>query len=156
MNAKTILFSLAFFIVANLHLAAQSTTEEEVLAPIHLLFDGMRAGDSSMVRAAFHPTARLQTTYTDKNGVPQIHTGDLEKFLIQIGSPHDQPLDEQIWAYEVKVEDNLASVWTPYTFYLGEQMLHCGVNAFQIAKTPDGWKIIQIADTRTKEGCREK
>lgn len=156
MNSKIIVITLVLFIVANFNLSAQEDLEAAVLAPIHQMFDGMRAGDSSMVRAAFHPTARLQTTYTDQEGVPQIHTGDLNKFLTQIGTPHDQIYDEQIWAYEVSVEDNLASVWTPYTFYLGDQMLHCGVNAFQVARTADGWKIIQVADTRTKEDCKEK
>lgn len=156
MNFKTILITLALFIVANFSLSGQSTTEEEVLLPIHQLFDGMRAGDSSMVRMAFHPTARLQTTFTNQEGKPQIHTGDLEKFLVSIGSPRDQIYDEQIWSYDVKIEDNLATVWTPYTFYLGEQLSHCGVNAFQLANTEEGWKIIQITDTRKKEGCQEK
>lgn len=156
MNIKTTLFTLALFIVANFSLSAQATTEAEVLAPIHKLFDGMRAGDSSMVRAAFHATARLQTTFTDKEGNPQIHTGELDKFLVSIGTPREQIYDEQIWGYDVKIEDNLATVWTPYTFYLGETMSHCGVNAFQLAKTTDGWKIIQITDTRKKEGCQEK
>ena len=85
-----------------------------------------------------------------------VHTADLEKFLVQIGTPHDQVYDEQIWGYDVKLEDNLATVWTPYSFYLGETLLHCGVNAFHVAKTEDGWKIIQITDTRKKEGCKEK
>ncbi|PHN03376.1 nuclear transport factor 2 family protein [Flavilitoribacter nigricans] len=156
MNFKTILITLALFIVANFTLSAQSETEEAVLAPIHKLFDGMRAGDSSMVRAAFHPTARLQTTFTDKEGKPQIQTADLEKFITNIGTPHEQVYDEQIWGYEVMIEDNLATVWTPYTFYLGERMSHCGVNAFQVAKTEDGWKILQITDTRKKENCQEK
>lgn len=156
MNFKITLATLALFIVANFSLTAQSSTEEEVLVPIHKLFDGMRAGDSSMVRAAFHPTARLQTTFTDQDGHPQINTGDLEKFIVNIGTPRDQVYDEQIWSYEVKIEDNLATVWTPYTFYLGDRMSHCGVNAFQLANTTDGWQIIQITDTRKKDGCQEK
>jgi hypothetical protein len=156
MNFKTIFFTCALFIVADFTLSAQDNVEKEVVQPIHQLFDGMRAGDSSMVSAAFHATARLQTTYTDKDGNPQVHTGDLGKFLVQIGTPHDQVYDEQIWGYEIKLEDNLATVWTPYTFYLGETLSHCGVNAFHVIKTGDGWKITQITDTRKKEGCREK
>ena len=156
MNIKTLFFTLAIFIVADYTLSGQSDVKEEVLKPIHQLFDGMRAGDSTMVRAAFHPSARLQTTFTDKEGNPRLQTGDLERFVTQIGTPHDQIFDEVIWDYQVKIEDNLASVWTPYTFYLGDKFSHCGVNAFQIAKTENGWQIIQIADTRTKEDCRER
>lgn len=156
MNLKFTLITLALFIVGHFSLSAQSDQEEEVLTPIHQLFDGMRAGDSSMVSAAFHPDARLQTTFTDPDGHPQLRTGDIQRFLTSIGTPHEQVFDEKIWSYEVKIEDNLATVWTPYTFYLGEQMSHCGVNAFQLAKTEAGWQIIQITDTRKKEGCRQE
>lgn len=156
MKIKPILFTCALFIVADYSLHAQENIEQEVLTPIHQLFDGMRAGDSSMVRAAFHPTARLQTTFTDNEGQAKIQTGDLEKFLVAIGSPRDEVYDEQIWDYNVRLEDNLATVWTPYTFYRGETLSHCGVNAFHIVKTKDGWKITQITDTRKKDGCREK
>lgn len=156
MNIKITFLLLALFIVSDYSLVAQSSAEEAILVPIHKLFDGMRAGDSSMVRSAFHPTARLQTTYTDQEGIPRLTTSDLEKFITNIGTAHEQVYDEQIWSYEVKVENNLATVWTPYTFYLGEQLSHCGVNAFQLANTASGWKIIQITDTRKREGCREK
>lgn len=155
MNLKAIVFTCALFIVADFSLNAQSNIEEEVLKPIHQLFDGMRAGDSTMVRAAFHSTARLQTTFTDQEGHARIQTGNLENFLVAIGTPRDEVYDEQIWDYEVKLEDNLATVWTPYTFYRGETLSHCGVNAFHIVKTDDGWKITQITDTRKKDGCRE-
>jgi hypothetical protein len=40
-----------------------------------------------------------------------------------------------------------------YTFYVGDQMSHCGVNAFQLMKTTEGWKIIGITDTRRKDNC---
>ena len=33
-------------------------------------------------------------------------------------------------------------------------MSHCGINAFQLFKSSDGWKVIQITDTRNKEGCQ--
>jgi hypothetical protein len=31
---------------------------------------------------------------------------------------------------------------------------HCGVDAFILVLTEDGWRILSIADTRTTEGCR--
>lgn len=45
----------------------------------------------------------------------------------------------------------LATAWTPYAFYLGDTLSHCGTNAFQLAKLKDDWKIIQITDTRRKD-----
>lgn len=49
----------------------------------------------------------------------------------------------------------LATAWTPYAFYLGGGLSHCGVNAFQLFNGKDGWSIIRITDTRRREGCEE-
>lgn len=136
---------------------AQNNEEEKaVIASIQQLFDGMRQADSSMLRNVFHPEARLQSAFINKEGQSVLRGGDIDKFITQIGTPHDETYDEQIWSYEVRIDGNLASVWTEYTFYLGEKMSHCGVNAFHLFKGADGWKITQITDTRRRTNCQEK
>lgn len=136
-------------------LTAQYTEEEQAaIKSIKQFFDGMRAGDSSIISATLHPTVRFQTVFTDRNGQAQIRMGDAQRFLAQIASPHDEVYDEKIWTYEVKIDGNLASIWTEYSFFLGETFSHCGVNAFHLFKSADGWKITQITDTRRKEKCR--
>jgi hypothetical protein len=64
-------------------------------------------------------------------------------------------LNEKLNGYEIKVDGDLASAWTPYEFYVGEEFSHCGVNSFQLLKTADGWKIFHIVDTRRKDNCVE-
>lgn len=147
---------LAFLLVSFTVAAQQSTEEKAVIATIQQLFDGMRQSDSSLVRAAFHPEARLQSAVINQEGQPVLHEGDLDKFAMQIGTPHDQVFDEKIWSYEVKIDGRLASVWTEYTFYLGEKLSHCGVNAFHLFKGENGWKITQVTDTRRRDNCREE
>jgi hypothetical protein len=49
------------------------------------------------------------------------------------------------------VDGPLATAWMDYTFHVGERFSHCGVNAFQLFRSDDGWQIIQIADTRRSE-----
>jgi hypothetical protein len=44
-------------------------------------------------------------------------------------------------------------VWTPYAFYYDGNFSHCGVDSFQLARTAEGWKVVQIADTRRTQGC---
>ncbi|MCU0443517.1 MAG: nuclear transport factor 2 family protein [Microscillaceae bacterium] len=134
---------------------SQTTAENEVIAVIKQMFDGMRKGDSSMVRAVFDASIRLQTTFTNKDGKSGLHTENtLDNFLKAVGTPHPQVFDERIKSYEVRIDDNLATVWTPYEFYLGTTFSHCGVNAFQLFKSEKGWKIIHITDTRRKQGCQ--
>ena len=53
----------------------------------------------------------------------------------------------------MRIDDNLATVWNQYAFYLGDTLHHCGVDAFQLFRSSDGWKIIQVSDTQRTEGC---
>lgn len=127
-----------------------------VKVPIERLFDGMRAGDSSMVRTAFLPEAQLQTIAQDESGETIVRSQPIDGFLQVIGTPREEVLDERIWSYDIRVDGPLATVWTPYSFFLGEHLSHCGVNAFQLINTRSGWKISQIIDTRRREGCRQE
>lgn len=126
----------------------------EVVQTIQKLFDGMRAGDSSMVSSVFDPNASMHTTFFDPEGNPQLRTGSLAGFLNAIGSPKDEIWDERILGYDVQIDQSMATVWTPYAFFRGENFSHCGVNAFQLYKSEEGWKIINIMDTRQREGCQ--
>ncbi len=78
----------------------------------------------------------------------------IDAFVAAVGTPHDEVWDERIWNVQVRVDGNLATAWMDYAFYLGERFSHCGVNAFQLFRGPEGWRIIQIADTRRREGCQ--
>jgi ketosteroid isomerase-like protein len=151
---KKILF--LFFLLAQFQGRAQSGDERAaVIATIQQMFDGMRAGDSAVVSSVFDPSARLQSAFISRDGKSMLATEATGKFAEAVGSPHEQVFDERIWSYDVNIDGNLATAWTEYTFFLGEKMSHCGVNAFQLFKSAEGgWKIIHIADTRRREGCR--
>ena len=145
-----------FFLLLSPSLIFAQNGEEELAVKtiIEKLFDGMRAGDSTIVRSVFDPSARLQTAFNDKEGNPVLRTGSIDRFVGAVGTPHDEIWDEKIWSYLTLIDGNLASVWTDYTFYLGEKMSHCGVNAFHLFKSKEGWKISQITDTRRTENCQ--
>jgi Putative lumazine-binding len=144
---RTTLTTLALTICLTGPVLGQSS-EAEVMATVQRLFDGMRAGDSGMVRSAFHPEARLARATPDG-----LSANPLDPFVTAIGTPHDQVWDEVIWDSEVQVDGHLAQVWTQYAFYRGDQFSHCGVDAFQLVNTADGWKIFQLTDTTRRDGC---
>lgn len=132
--------------------AGSSADRDAVLAVVHRFFDGMRAHDSAAIRITLHPDASLATTGT-KNGEPTVEAESIDAFLSAIaGSKRD--LDERIHDPEVRLDGGLASVWTAYDFYLDGAFSHCGVDAFQLGRTAEGWKIVHIMDTRRKGGCK--
>ena len=130
--------------------------EREVMAVVLRLFDGMRAGDSAMVRSAFDPGAQMATAVIRPTGEPayRFDAGAVDGFAKAVGTPHDKVWDEKLWEVKVLVDRNLATVWTKYAFFLGTDFSHCGVDTFTLGKGAEGWKIIFLADTRQREGCQ--
>ncbi len=122
------------------------------LQAVQALFDGMRARDSAAIRATLHPEARLLTAATDSTGSPVVESTPIADFLRAIAQAKSVP-DERISDPVVQVDDGLATVWARYAFYAGERFSHCGIDTFDLVLTPDGWRIVQIVDTRKREGC---
>jgi hypothetical protein len=149
---RVLAVALLLFGGAAMPLRAQAP-EAEVMGVVQRLFDGMRAGDSTAVRAVFHPDARLVSVGV-RGGQPLLRSEAVDAFVQAVGAPHEQVWDERIWDVEIRVDENLATAWMHYAFYLGDQFSHCGVNAFQFFHGSEGWRVIQITDTRRREGCR--
>ena len=123
-----------------------SLEQKEVLATIIELFDGYRAADNSRVRAVFTENASLLRV-GEKEGEPHLGSGSIDSFVNYVGSGLDKLHDEPLWDYEVRIDENLASVWTKYAFYLEGQYHHCGAESFQLFKSKGGWKIFLLVDT---------
>jgi len=125
-----------------------------IAATIIKMFDGMRAGDSAMVRSVLAPGARLVSIGTNQDGITQTHETPFGQFLTAIGSPHAEVWDERISNGKAEVDGDLGTYWCQYAFYVGNKFSHCGVDAFQLIRTPKGWRIFQVADTRRKDNCQ--
>lgn len=133
--------------------ALSQTEEEQVEAVIKSLFDGMRVKNPDQVAAAFSKDAMMQTVIAKPEG-SEVGSNAVADFVTRIAStPAETQLDERILEYQIKIDGTMASVWTPYHFYVNDKFSHCGVNSFQLVKMADGWKIVYIIDTRRKEPC---
>ncbi|MFN0255233.1 nuclear transport factor 2 family protein [Pedobacter ureilyticus] len=152
MNKLITLFGL-LVIAVTVPAAAQNPDEEAIKKTINQLFDGMRKSDSTLIRAAFNKEAILQTIGKTKEGNTIVRNTDLNQFIAGISKPHPDVYDERIAFTKILIDDNLASVWTDYKFYIEEKFSHCGVNSFQLVKTEKDWKILYLIDTRRKENC---
>lgn len=145
---------LLFFALGSLAVSAQSanTETEAVKKVINQLFEGMRKGDSTLVRSTFSKGMIMQTI-ANRQGSIQVKTDEPAGFLKAVGTPHAEVWDERITFDQVLIDANLASVWTSYKFYIGDKFSHCGVNSFQLVKTNEGWEIVYLIDTRRKDAC---
>ena len=131
---------------------APAAPDPEIMATVTKLFDAMRAKDTVALRAVFDSSARLVSAFTRRDGVTGVRATPIGDFVRAVGSA-TVALDERIRDPEVRQDGGLATVWTDYAFYADGQFSHCGVDAFQLAKTAAGWRIVALADTQRREGC---
>jgi hypothetical protein len=155
-NMRQIFLFFLLITTANPTFGQKSKPSEEVAvkAAIDQLFEGMRTMDSLKIRAVIYSKATLKTAFVDENGNPKLHSESIEDFIKSVGSSHKGIYDEKIWSYDIKIDGGLATAWTEYSFYLDKELLHCGVNAFELLKSDKGWKIIDITDTRRTDNCK--
>ena len=115
----------------------------------------MRKGDNSLMHDLFEEGAILESVFFNKEGQTVSRESTAASFIEAVGQSHDKIWDERIHNYDINIDGPLAIAWTPYSFYLGDEFSHCGVNVFTFVKTDGVWKIRQLRDTRKRADCKE-
>jgi hypothetical protein len=151
---RSFLLFILLATVTNIQLAnAQSTavsSQDSVAAVqqvVQNMFIAMKNSDTVLLKTCFSNNVIFQTI-VNKAGEISVKNESLQDFINSIGKQPVGSLDEQIKFESVKVNRELASVWTPYQFFYKEKYSHSGVNSFQLVKLTEGWKIQYIIDTR--------
>lgn len=133
----------------------QQSAETEIKLTIDQLFDGIRANDSLLIQPVVHQACTLQTIQNDKDGNVIISKTDMTAFIKSVGTKRaGVQLDERLSGYDIKIDGDLATAWTPYSFFVNDNFSHCGVNAFTLVRQNNSWKILSITDTRRKTDCK--
>ena len=102
----------------------------------------MKTSNGAMISAAFADSAVLQTLSRDKvSGKIKVRNESVNEFVKSISTLAVNAADERIAFNTVKIDADLASVWTPYQFYFNGKFSHCGVNSFQLVRLNGEWTI---------------
>ena len=126
-----------------------SEPEEVVIA----FFNAFHQQATLAMRELVHSRIKMQSLGV-KNEEVRLSTTTFEDFLKSIASiPDNMVFEERILDYKTQSDGQMANVWTPYEFYINEELSHCGANSFQMLFEEDRWKIFYIVDTRRREGC---
>lgn len=135
--------------------APEPAAREEIVRVLDTMFDAMRAGDGATLRRVFHPDARL-VSFPAESSISAPRATSISDFIAAVGAPRDEVWDERIWDVRIEIDGPLATAWMQYAFHLDEVLSHCGVNAMQLYRSEDGWKVMHVADTRRREGCASR
>ena len=130
--------------------ASSALADTSPISPVQALFDGMREHNSEKILAQFTDNATLKRVKPDG----QIQQTDIGKFATSIAN-HPKYLDEQLLSVNIAVEGNLASVWTPFAFYIDGTLSHCGSNHFTVVKVQESWKLLDVIDVGYEGNCEE-
>lgn len=119
---------------------AQGANERDaVLAAIQVFFDTMTARDVDGAREILVPQGRFQVfDMARPKAEPRSFAN--EEYLADLQASQ-QTMRERIWNPQVRVHGPIATVWTPYDFWIDGKLSHCGIDAFDLIKTGKGWKI---------------
>ncbi len=120
---------------------AQNNEERAVIAAAQAVFDAMEALDAEAFRNAVVPDGFLLSV-----GPGTTRRSSRDQFAANI-ERQTRPMIERIWEPEVRIDGPVATLWTAYDFYSGTEFSHCGTDAFQLAKTAEGWKVVVISYT---------
>lgn len=151
---KRITFFLFFLISFDSSFSQSADNADSIKHVIVTLFDGFRQNDSAKVAQSFFDRSPYLGTSFLRNGEYQFRKdAGLQGMLNAIAQPKADSVrwDERIYDLEVKFDEGLATVYCPYSFFVGEKFSHCGVNFFTLTRTKNGWKILSIVDTRRKK-----
>ena len=119
--------------------AQGAADREAVLKTIQIFFDTMTAGDVEGARRVMMPEGRFHAMEMRKpKSEPQSFTNE-EYFARLQKSTHTSR--ERIWNPEVRVHGLIATVWAPYDLWTDGKYSHCGIDAFDLVQTAEGWKI---------------
>ncbi len=116
-----------------------STDREAVLETVQIFFDTMTARDVEGARKVMVAEGRFYAMDMRKpKSDPQSFSN--EEYFARL-QKSQYTSRERIWNPEVRVRGLIATVWAPYDFWVDGKYSHCGVDAFDLIKTEDGWKI---------------
>ena len=150
---KLMVFVLAFLALSSIQ-AQENEKKEAIKNVIDSFFEGLHYGDSSKIRTTIHKDLKIQTTSSTKDGIKVLRTQKAKDFLTAIANKKpENTYFEKLLSYDIKIDGNLASVWTPYEFYLNEKFSHCGANSFQLFDNNGRWEIIYLVDMRRRSDC---
>jgi hypothetical protein len=120
---------------------SQDAEEAAVVAAAQAVFDAMAALDADAFRDSMVPDGFLMAVGFESS--PKTSRDD---FAARVGQ-RTRPMIERMWDPEVRIDEPFATLWAPYDFYSGLEFSHCGTDAFQLAKTAEGWRVISITYT---------
>lgn len=150
---KSLLTTILLFCIT---ISFSQTSDEAVKRAVNSFFEAFHARDAEGMQSWIHKDALLRRTAPNENGVQALRDQNFQDLIGGIVSmPDTTVFEEKLLSYAIKIDGPLAHVWTPYEFWLDNELHHAGANSIQLFQQNGIWKIIYLVDSRTAEGVKK-
>jgi hypothetical protein len=122
---------------------------DAVIATVQKFFDTMTSKDVAEARRVLMADGRFVSVRDDR---PEPRPSTFQGYLDGLAA-RKQDYRERMWDPEVRIHGAIATMWTRYDFWVDGKFSHCGVDAFDLVKTSEGWKISGGVYTVERIGC---
>jgi hypothetical protein len=116
-----------------------SSERDAILKTVQGFFDTMTAKDVEGARQLLQPQGRFHAMRM-RDGKPDVRAFSNEEYFADLQAGK-RKLQERMWNPEVRIQGPIATMWAPYDFWIDGKFSHCGIDAFDLIKTEEGWKI---------------
>ena len=137
-------------ILAVPHLAAAQAADDRdaVIAAVQRFFDALGARDVAAIKALVLMEGSFFAVREDGS----VRATPITEFVNRLPAGKEKFL-ERMWTPEVRIHRGIATLWAPYDFYRDGKFSHCGIDAFDLVKSTEGWKIAGGTFTIEKSNC---
>jgi hypothetical protein len=132
---------------------ADADTAGVLAAANRLLASLSQGGDA--VLAHVRPEGRATVARERPDGVHEILPRSWQEFAEQLRADGHR-YEERLIDPAIDVDGDIAMIWSPYVFLVDGKIVHCGTNHFDLVRSHDGWKVLNVTWTQRTKGCPTK
>ena len=119
----------------------KTSDEDQIKAVILKTFSAMKSVDSVALKSCFTSNALLHISQVKPEG-NVVREVPATKFIQNVMTRKPGDMDERVLSWgPILIDQEIATAWVPYEFYLNEKFTHKGVDVFIFVKSGNEFKI---------------
>jgi hypothetical protein len=147
-NHSLLLFFVLVFPITGY---SQKQDKEALKTVIETFFEGMDKHDTLIMKSVMHKNSSLHSVLIQQGKLTSFVSTPMSSFYRAIAEVRPNTImKEKILSYKFLIDQDMATVWTPYQFFLNGKVVHHGTNNFSMARLDGKWFITAIMDTRKR------
>ncbi|MCZ2487883.1 hypothetical protein [Aquirufa antheringensis] len=120
---------------------SQTKDEDQIKAVILKTFSAMKSVDSVALKSCFTSNALLHISQVKPEG-NVVREVPVTKFIQNVMTRKPGEMDERVLSWgPILIDQEIATAWVPYEFYLNGKFSHKGVDVFIFVKSGNEFKI---------------